>query len=44
LGSEKGALAVAHALERFLQHLCNAVFDVAGEIFRHIVIEVGDTD
>jgi hypothetical protein len=44
LGSEKGALAVSHALQCFLQYLRNAVFNVAGEIFRHIVIEIGNSN
>lgn len=44
LSREKGALAVAHALQRFLQHLRNPVFDIAGEILRHIVVEIGDAN
>ncbi len=44
LSREKGALAVAHALQRFLQDLRNPIFDIAGEILRHVVVEVGNTN
>lgn len=33
-----------HEFEGFLEHLGDAVFDIAGQILCHVVAEVGDTD
>lgn len=35
---------MAHCFEGFLQHLRNTVFDIAGKILGHVVVEVSDAD
>lgn len=42
VGTEGGAFAVSHELERLLEHLGKAVVDVAGELVDDVVGEGGD--